>query len=172
MRNVLWTRSRQRIALWKGAAGDAGTRRSKSITPMRVLIRRGLHSEAVAFIVNHTSPASVSDALHLMMSQGRKLDLGNPNPGNVGSDFARFGMDFWSAVKALDARNQRRQDALQDLNEWRNAIAHQDWAKVGGSPTLRLRTVRVWRSTCRALARSFDRAVRVHLTTMVGSFPW
>ena len=128
MRNVLWTRSRQRIALWKGAAGDAGTRRSKSITPMRVLIRRGLHSEAVAFIVNHTSPASVSDALHLMMSQGRKLDLGNPNPGNVGSDFARFGMDFWSAVKALDARNQRRQDALQDLNEWRNAIAHQDWA--------------------------------------------
>ena len=53
---------------------------------------------------------------------------GNPNPGNVGSDFARFDMDFWSAVKALDARNQRRQDALQDLNEWRNAIAHQDWA--------------------------------------------
>ena len=70
---------------------------------------------------------------------------GNPNPGNVGSDFARFDMDFWSAVKALDARNQRRQDALQDLNEWRNAIAHQDWAKVGGSPTFRLRTVRVWR---------------------------
>ena len=91
--------------------------------------------------------------------------------GNVGSDFARFDMDFWSAVKALDARNQRRQDALQDLNEWRNAIAHQDWAKVGGSPTFRLRTVRVWRSTCRALARSFDRAVRAHLTTMVGRSP-
>jgi len=91
--------------------------------------------------------------------------------GNVGSDFARFDMDFWSAVKALDARNQRRQDALQDLNEWRNAIAHQDWAKVGGSPTLRLRTVRVCRSTCRALARSFDRAVRAHLTTMVGRSP-
>src|SRR5437667_11162345 len=97
---------------------------------------------------------------------------GNPNPGNVGSDFARFDMDFWSAVKALDARNQRRQDALQDLNEWRNAIAPPDWAKVGGSPTLRLRTVRVWRSTCRALARYFDRAVRAHLMTMVGRFPW
>jgi len=106
------------------------------------------------------------------MNQGRKLDFGNPNPGNIGSNFARIDMDFWSAVEALDARNQRRQDALQDLNEWRNAIAHQDWAKVDGSPTLHLRTVRVWRSTCRALARSFDRAVRAHLTTMVGRSPW
>ena len=31
---------------------------------------------------------------------GRKLDHGNPNAGNLGADFGRLGLPFWSAVDA------------------------------------------------------------------------
>jgi hypothetical protein len=36
---------------------------------------------------------------------GRKLDTGNPNPGNMGSDFNRLGLSFWPAVEADHPRN-------------------------------------------------------------------
>ncbi len=47
-----------------------------------------------------------------MLTQGRKLDSGNPNPGNLGSDFNRFGLDFWAVVDRLDVRNPDRRGAL------------------------------------------------------------
>jgi hypothetical protein len=131
---------------------------------------RDLHSEAVDFLVASVAPASVGTVLRSMLLQGRKLDSGNPNPGNLGADFGRLGMQFWPDVNALDVRNGSRQAELEALNAWRNAIAHQDWSKVG--PSLHLGTVRGWRSTCRALAKSFDQAVRRHLGTLVGHDPW
>src|SRR5487761_2241061 len=59
---------------------------------------------------------------------------GNPNSGNLGSDFKRLGIDFWAEVKKLDARNADRLKRLDELNNWRNAIAHQhfDPARLGG----------------------------------------
>jgi hypothetical protein len=133
---------------------------------------RDLHSEAVSFLERSTAPQLVAQTFGLVMMQGRKLDAGNPNPGNIGSDFARFGMNLWTEVAALDTRNRDRQRALDELSEWRNAIAHQDWSKVGGSPSLSLPTVRRWRSTCRQLAKSFDRVVGARLAAMVGAAPW
>lgn len=132
---------------------------------------RDLHSEAVDFIVTSVSPASLGTVLRIVMIQGRKLDQGNPNPGNIGSDFARLGMDFWQRVDALDARNSQRRKHLETLNTWRNAIAHQDWTKVGGSG-LRLKAIQVWRSLCGTLAGSFDVAVGDHLQGLVGQRPW
>jgi hypothetical protein len=70
-------------------------------------------------------------------------------------------MPFWQQVNALGARNAARQKQLEDMNTWRNAIAHQDWAKVG--PDLRLAAVQAWRSNCAALAKAFDAAVGDHL---------
>ncbi len=102
---------------------------------------RDLHSEAVDFVASNMCPASVAIVLRVQMSQGRKLDSGNANPGNIGADFARFGMRFWPEVSAVDRRNDGRRRLLEELNAWRNAIAHQDWAPVGGSPQLQLRTV-------------------------------
>ena len=61
-----------------------------------------------------------------MLVQNRKLDSGNPNPGNLGSDFNRFGLEFWDAVDQLDVRNPDRRGELQELNVMRNAIAHHD----------------------------------------------
>jgi hypothetical protein len=79
-------------------------------------------------------------------------------------------MQFWATVHALDRRNAARQAELETLNTWRNAIAHQDWRVVG--PSLQLPQVRAWRDVCRALAKSFDRAVGVHVATLVGTQPW
>jgi hypothetical protein len=107
------------------------------------------------------------------MVQSRKLNQGNPNPGNLGSDFNRFGLAFWDEVRNLDFRNQARQNRLEKLNLWRNAIAHQDFdpARLGAT-SLRLQTVREWRRACDRLAATFDEVMRQHLQSIIGSSPW
>src|SRR5438477_6964048 len=67
---------------------------------------RDLHSEAADHLTSPVAPAALRDVLHVQLTAGRKLDTGNPNPGNLGSDFARFGMQFWMEVLALDQRNR------------------------------------------------------------------
>lgn len=134
---------------------------------------RDLHSEAVDFLVANTQPSTVAGVLRVVIMQGRKLDHGNPNPGNVGSDFARLGMSFWNEVGHVDRRKAQRLMALNDLNDWRNAIAHQDWSGVPNqNPSLQLRQVNAWHSACAGLAASFDAAVGQHLAAMVGQQPW
>jgi len=104
----------------------------------------------------------------------RKLDRGNPNPGNIGTDFARLGLRIRDTVKALDRKNEARKQLLDELNEWRNAIAHQhfDPARLGGRTTLRLSDVNAWRRACNQLARAFDAVTRTHLGALLGSPPW
>ena len=87
---------------------------------------RDLHTESVAHVVNAVTPASLRPVVRARFLEGRKLDRGNPNPGNLGSDFGRLGFAFWDAVRNRDTRNQTRQDVLEKLSVLRNAIAHQD----------------------------------------------
>src|SRR5262249_2962825 len=106
---------------------------------------------------------------------GRKLDRGNPNPGNIGADFNRFALDFWPLVDAHRAESLARRTALEELSAWRNAIAHQDFSASmlrGGRPNLTLAQVRGWRKACDGLARSFDEVMRNHLRVLTGSVPW
>jgi hypothetical protein len=113
-------------------------------------------------------------ALQSEFFQFRKLDKGNPNPGNIGSDFNRLGMAFWPDVELDDARNRARKDLLEDLNKWRNAIAHQDFdaAVLGGRVMLRLEEVKSWRKACDGLALSFDNVSRAYIHIVVGVSPW
>jgi hypothetical protein len=101
------------------------------------------------------------------------LDRGNPNPGNIGADYNRLGLLFWDEVLSVDIRNKGRQDRLEELNKWRNAIAHQDFdPMVLGTTTLRLRDVRQWRNACNQLATRFDEVMRGWLETANGVSPW
>ena len=105
--------------------------------------------------------------------QNWKLDKGNPNPGNIGADYNRFGLPFWDEVRNFDLRNQGRQNRLEELNDWRNAIAHQDFdAAVLGAVSLRLQRVRDWRHACNQLAKAFDEIMRSHLHALNGVSPW
>lgn len=134
---------------------------------------RDLHSECVDHIVGMV-PNQLQGFLRKELTWNRNLDRGNPNPGAIGSDFSRLGVDLWKAVYALDARNERRRAILQDLASWRNAIAHQDFDSVaaGAVPTLHLARVRAWRSVLTALARHFDNATYNYLHGLAGGSPW
>jgi hypothetical protein len=135
---------------------------------------RDLHSEAVDELASAVPSLVVRHIFRSQLTAGRKLDTGNPNPGNIGSDFGRFAMDFWTAVLALNVRNATRRASLEALNRWRNAIAHQDFnpAQLGGTVELRLLQVRRWRTSCNLLAVQFDVAVAQRLTTILGVAPW
>jgi len=134
---------------------------------------RDIHTEAVEFVVAHVPLTSVANLLRARMLEARKLDRGNPNPGNLGSDFARLGMDLWEELKALSKREESGQAVLRNLTEWRNAIAHQDFRSKPLHPAqLRHDDVDRWRKVLNELARSFDEAISEHVHELVGSRPW
>ena len=134
---------------------------------------RDLHTECVQHIVQKV-PAPLQNVVRGEFVRDRKLDRGNPNPGNIGADFARLSLLIWDKVRALDRRNDGRKRLLDVLNNWRNAIGHQDFdpAKLGGRTTLRLQDVNGWRRACDQLARAFDKVTRSHLKALVGTPPW
>jgi hypothetical protein len=95
---------------------------------------RDLHTEAVEHIVAHVAPPPVRSVLRTRLLEGRKLDQGNPNPSNLGSDFGRLGFNFWTSVRSSHARSGTWQTLLDDLTTWRNAIAHQNFAGAPLTP--------------------------------------
>ncbi len=134
---------------------------------------RDLHTECVRHIAGGGPPA-YQGILQAEFLWNRSLSRGNPHPGAIGSDFNRLGLEFWVAVHALDPRADRRRRLLQDLMDWRNAIAHQDFDAVapGGDATLRLARVRLWRRGVSGLARDFDQVMYNHLMRLLGRPPW
>jgi len=75
---------------------------------------RDLHSECVQRIAQEI-PASLQNVVRGWFQHGRKLDRGNPNPKNIAEDFGRLGLVMWDKVKALDSRNERRRQLLEEL---------------------------------------------------------
>jgi hypothetical protein len=132
---------------------------------------RDLHSESLDHIVGLVPP-QMQTFLRAEFLFSRSLDRHNPQPGAIGSDFNRLGIEFWTEIHAMGARNQRRREILEELNRWRNAIAHQDFDAVGGNQTLHLARVRRWRRAIGALADNFDRAMYHYLRGLLGAAPW
>jgi hypothetical protein len=133
---------------------------------------RSLHTECSEFLVQGIVSHKLQTSLRNLLTQNRQLDRGSPNPGNIGSDFNRFGILFWPEVQCHDQRNLGRQTRLEDLGRWRNAIAHQDFTSLGKSSTLHLKDVRDWRDACNQLARSFDDVMRSYINQVTGTTPW
>jgi hypothetical protein len=132
---------------------------------------RDLHDECIGILVQWIRPVGLQDAFEKALLMNRKLDSGNPNPGNIGSDFNRFGLDFWGEMDRLDGRNGDRRKQLQDLNEWRDAIAHQARRVLSRRP-LHLREVRGWRRACEDIATCTDEVMRVRIELITGASPW
>lgn len=133
---------------------------------------RDLHSEAVDHLVRSVQPASLQEVLRAEFLLHRKLDQGNPNAGNIGADFNRLGLKFWDMIQAESKLNSDRAAHIEDLNNWRNAIAHQDFDPRKVSGTINLERVRRWRKACSQLANAFDRVIRRHVTDITGVAPW
>jgi len=135
---------------------------------------RDLHSECVRELAQAVTPTIFQSILHSEFLLNRGLDRGNANPSTIGSDFNRLGVEFWRKVDEDDPKNDRKRQLLEELNQWRNAIAHQDFdpATLRGTTTLRLLKVQEWRKACDRLALSFDNVMRNHLMTITGKSPW
>ena len=135
---------------------------------------RGLHSDATQLLVDGSDPG-IGAVLDANLSFHRQLDRGNAQPSALGADFNRFDFEFWMVVKAADTRNTARQRKLEELNVWRNAIAHHDieHRRADLHPReITLDACRSWHSALNGLADSFDRALAGHLATLLGSRPW
>jgi hypothetical protein len=135
---------------------------------------RALHTECVEHLIGTPQFAAIRLIVYSSLVEGRKLNWGNANAGNIGSDYARLGLDIWSGVHAANSRSQQRQRKLEQLNLWRNAVAHHDFDKprLGGRSELSLSEVRAWRRACNALALDFDRVARAYLIGITGQAPW
>lgn len=135
---------------------------------------RELHAQCVEHVEAATTPASVGQILRSTLTERRKLDAGNPNPGNIGSDFGRFGIAFWDEVRRRNPRNGERQEQLESLMRWRNAIAHQDFshAALNRRQHVTITEVRTWRRACAMLALDFDVVMSAHLMKITGRKPW
>ncbi len=134
---------------------------------------RDLHSECVDYFAKSVPNGILRAAFSKLFIQNRKLDKGNPNPGNIGADYNRFGLAFWDEVGSLSFQNQDRQRRLDTLNTWRNAIAHQDFdVTILGATSLRIKRVREWRVDCNQLAVSFDEVMRSYIQQINGGSPW
>lgn len=136
---------------------------------------RDLHTESVTVLVDFINPpAQVAQIIRNRFVDGRQLESKNAQPSSLGSDFGWFGVDFWREVNTLLSDNKAAQRELAVLNDWRNAIAHQNFKTVSpvGPPNLTLNQVRKWRRVCNRLAHCFDRVLRVYLQSLSGVSPW
>jgi len=136
---------------------------------------RDFHSECADFYVAPVADPGLQHLLLAGLIRGRKIDRGNPNPGNIGSDFGRFIITFWTDILVHRAQNPSRKVALEELNDWRNAIAHQDFSTSmlqAGRPALRLSQVQAWRRACEGLAHSFDEVLKSSIQGLTGTSPW
>jgi hypothetical protein len=131
---------------------------------------RELHDECVRLLVQWITPIGLRAPFGKALLQARKLDTGNPNPGNLGADFGRFGLEFWNEVNQLDVRNPGRCNELLELTQWRNAIAHQD-PDFLAQETLHFDDVRAWRRVCENLAFCFDEVMQSHIESITGASP-
>jgi hypothetical protein len=133
---------------------------------------RDFHSECADHIIA-TAPIQVRPVIRMQFQWGRSLDRGNPQAGGIGSDFGRFGLQFWVEVYSIHTHNERRRELLDELMVWRNAIAHNDFdlALFGQDPVLQLVQVRAWRSALNGLCQAFDTVMCNRLTRILGASP-
>jgi hypothetical protein len=134
---------------------------------------RELHDESVA-VLKAAVPPSFQRMVGAEFSLFRQLDRGNANPNTLRADFNRFDLDLWPAVDALNPRGPLLRRLLEEMNAWRNAIAHSDFdpVRLGGTMSLPIRRVRRWRSACHRLARCLDRVLGDRLQQLTGVRPW
>lgn len=133
---------------------------------------RDLHSECIDRLARSITPTALQGTLRSELFFARKLDRGNPTPGNIGSDFNRLGVSFWPEMRRRNVLNRTRQSRLDQLSRWRNAVAHQDFPLTLTPHFVTMRTIRSWRRACDALAHSSDTVMRDYLTEVTGLEPW
>jgi hypothetical protein len=133
---------------------------------------KDLHRECAEHFAAQV-PAGIEDVILQQFLAQRLLDRGNPNPGNIGADFNRLGLKLFDEAFRTDHRVLTWRQELDTLNEWRNAVAHNDYtAPRITARTLTMARLRSWRSACNHLSSVFDRVLGRHLELKTRVKPW
>jgi hypothetical protein len=139
---------------------------------------RDLHDDA-AIVIADSLANEYGARIPVLLSalvRGRKLDVGNAGPGNIGNDFANLGMSLWPDVYArYPVRGPKWNTVLERLNDVRNAVAHSDSAKLAEVKRLQpltLATFRRWRGSLNTAASGFDKVVAAYLSYLTGTAAW
>lgn len=137
---------------------------------------RDLHG-LCADAVLATAEETYRPMLRLALTSARKLDRQNATSASLGHDFGLFGFRFWAAVDALGPQYPARRRRLDQLNAWRNAIAHQDFDRLADDPLTagtrpELPTFRTWRRSLDQLACGIDGAMSTEVADITGDSPW
>lgn len=139
---------------------------------------RDLHDQASdGFLTAATVPdPGIRQILRARIEDGRKLDVGNANAGNLGNDFLRIGLRLWSNIHAAHpVRGARWHEWVEWLNLARNGIAHNDPVKLGQASAahpLTLATFRTARGVLNQFASGMDAVVETYLRGKTGVQPW
>ena len=139
---------------------------------------RELHDESAEFLAQRIARGN-QDYFTLIRNNftvNRELDRFNPKPETLQSDFERLGIDLWTEMGTTVHSGNRWRLQLDRLNRARNAVAHNQPAKVAqlaieGYP-LNLQTVNAWRAACEGVARNADKIVGARLQRTTGVRPW
>jgi hypothetical protein len=94
---------------------------------------RDLHDESVQFLAASVASGKprLSNVLQVGMSISRGLNRNNAGADTLAQDFARIGLIFWPAITSQEPNlGPRWQADLKKLIETRNAIVHDDKAKL------------------------------------------
>jgi len=141
---------------------------------------RDLHSETAGAFA--AAAPTLSSFLQATLTSNRGLDRGNANRSTIAEDFAGLGMEnFWDLVAAEGGgkRTAARLRRLEQMNIWRNAVAHDNFEKLKSKIGLldgqlhpRLVEGAKCRKACDFLAVQMAAAVRRRVHQIVGTSPW
>jgi hypothetical protein len=137
---------------------------------------RELHAEC-AYAFGAAVRADLNVMFEKALLHGRRLERQNAHPASIGDDFSRFSVRLWDELSAFGPRYAAYRRRLEELNAWRNAIAHQDFGRVGTDPlTAGIRpvseTLRAWRGALDQLASGMDRVMHARLAQVTGKARW
>lgn len=142
---------------------------------------RDLHDESIAAMLTPSlAPnAALREAFRHGLENGRKLDFGNAGPSNLGTDWARLGMQLWTemylAYPSLSVGGKDWNKRLDWLNSARNGIAHNDPTKIAAAHSdhpLTLNTFRVMRRRLTRFSTALDTVTGAYLKATTGTAPW
>lgn len=142
---------------------------------------RDLHDECADYLAGHVAAShpALAGVVRASLTLNRALDVKNAQPGSLGSDFGRLGVDFWPALsRSFPASAGLWNKELSLLNEARNGIAHHDEPKLRsvaakGRPTRQFATARAFRRSANSLVDAMDSVMRTELPSLTGGpAPW
>jgi hypothetical protein len=138
---------------------------------------RDLHDEAVGVHVTFAA-AEQRGMIRALLTQGRKLDVGNPRSGALGSDFGRLGFSLVDQLRAAGPATGTQIETLDRIAEFRNAVSHGNESQVAaleasGKIKSTLRSYVEHRKELEALATTMDRVVADQLAALLNiASPW